>query len=215
MSVYKFRVMYEEDENIFRDIEVRPNQSFAEFEDLLINSWGLPPEGKGHFFMSNDRLQKVRAIDHRKPITKGDSQYMPLILNYVEDPHQKFLYEYVGRQDLTFYVELVIIAYEKPGVEYPRIVKSSGPSPVKKEDMYKHIGATSMTAGATEGLDEDDSQLLKGFGTEGEEGLGSAAVATEDGDETLDIADDEEEEVAGDDEESGFAGFTGDEEEKF
>ena len=89
MSVYKFRVMYEEDENIFRDIEVRPNQSFADFEDLLITAWGLPSEGKGHFFVSNDRMQKVKSFDHRKPIQKGDSQYMPMILNYVDNPHQK------------------------------------------------------------------------------------------------------------------------------
>ena len=200
MSVYKFRVMYEEDENIFRDIELRPNHSFAEFEDLLITAWGLPSDGKGSFFVSNDRMQKVKAFDHRKPIQKGDSQYMPMILNHVDNPHQKFLYEYSGRQDLTFYIELVIIGYEKPGADYPRVVKSSGPSPVKKEDMYKHIGATSLSAGATEGLDEDDSQLLKEFGTEGEDGV---ATAASDDDDTLDLDDEESEDETASGEESG------------
>lgn len=212
MSVYKFRVMYEEDENIFRDIEVRPNQSFAEFEDLLITAWGLPAEGKGHFFVSNDRLQKVKSFDHRKPIKKGESQYMPMILNYVDNPHQKFLYEYTGRQDLSFYIELVIIGYEKPGTDYPRIVKSSGPSPVKKEDMYKHIGATSLSAGATEGLDEDDSQLLKGFGTEGDDIVTGAAASDED--DSLDLADDEEEtedEATDEDADEGFSRLSADE----
>lgn len=217
MSVYKFRVMYEEDENIFRDIEVRPNQSFADFEDLLITAWGLPAEGKGHFFTSNDRMQKVKAFDHRKPIQKGESQYLPMILNYVDNPHQKFLYEYHGRQDLSFYIELVIIGYEKPGLDYPRIAKSSGPSPVKKEDMYKHIGATSLSSGASEGLDEDDSQLLKGFGTEGDDIVGGAAAADED--DSLDLADDDEEETedeaTDDDAEEGFSRLSGGDEESF
>jgi hypothetical protein len=152
----------------------------------------------------------VKSFDHRKPVKKGDSQYMPMILNYVDNPHQKFLYEYVGRQELTFYIELVIISYEKPGMDYPRIVKSSGPSPVKKEDMYKHIGATTLSAGVTEGLDDDDSQLLKGFGTEGDD-IGGAAASDED--DTLDLGDDDEEEETTSDEdgndESEFDRFSG------
>ena len=213
MSVYKFRVMYEEDENIFRDIEIRPNQSFVELEELLVTAWNLPQDGTGRFHQSNDRAQKVRAFDHRKPIKKGDSAFMPLILQYVEDPHQKFLYEFSGKlQELTFFMELLVIAYEKPGVDYPRVVKSSGPSPVKKEDLYKHIGATSLTASETEGLDDDDSQLLKGFGLEGESNIAGAA----DDDDKLDLADDEEEtedEADDESEESEFDRFAGSDDE--
>jgi hypothetical protein len=205
--------MYEEDENIFRDIEVRPNNSFAEFEDMVVNAWNLPSDGKGAFFMSNDRAQKIKAFDHRKPIKRGNASYMPLILNYVEDPHQKFLYEHLGKQELSFYIELLVIAYEKPGVDYPRVSKTSGPSPVKKEDVYKHIGATAVRNEAAEGLDEDDSQLLKGFGTEGD----AVATGAADDDDALDLSDDEEEEAEADEEveDGNFRGLEGGDKEDY
>jgi hypothetical protein len=110
-------------------------------------------------------------------------------------------------------MELLVIAYEKPGVDYPRVVKSSGPSPVKKEDMYKHIGATTLTASETEGLDEDDSQLLKGFGLEGESNIAGAA----DDDDKLDLAEDEDTDdadAADESEESEFDRFAGSDDEE-
>lgn len=206
MSVYKFRIMFEEDENIYRDVEVRPKQTFSEFEELIMTAWGLPTEGKGQFFVSNDRMQKLKRIDQKTPVKRGDSQYLPMIIHYVEDPHQKFLYEYSGKQDLSFFIELSAIGVEKPGIDYPRILKTAGPSPVKKEDLYKHMSASSLATNTTEGLDEDDSQLLRGFGTEGEENTVSSATSDGDDDE-LNLSDDEEE--TGDEGESDFDQFSG------
>jgi hypothetical protein len=170
MSVYKFKVMYDEDENIYREIEVRPNNSFIELEEIIVTAWGLPAENTGKFFLSNDRGQKLRTFNHKKPVKTGESAFYPMIINFVEDPHQIFIYESSGKQELGFIIELVIIANEKPERTYPFLGKSNGPSPVKKEDVYKHIAATSIKDDEVEGIDaEDESKLLKEFGSEGED----------------------------------------------
>jgi hypothetical protein len=200
MSIYKFKVMYDEDENIYREIEVRPSNSFMELEESIISAWGLPTENTGKFYVSNDRGQKLKTFNHKKPVKTGESAYYPMILNFVEDPHQVFIYESTGKQELGFILELLIIANEKPEKSYPYVVKSYGPSPVKKEDIYKHIAANSLKDDEEEGIDEEDeSKLLKEFSSEGEEDV-EGVVKEDKVDETGDAAE-EDEFAAGDDEE--------------
>jgi hypothetical protein len=169
MALYKFRVMFEEDENIFRDIEIKPSQSFIDFEAAIIKAWGLPAEAETSFYESNDRAQKVKSIPYRKTFKKDGKELHPVLLMFVNNPHQKFLYLHEGKQELTFFIELIQIGTEKAGVEYPQIVKSNGPSPVKKEDTYKHIKTLAMETEEAEGIDEDDEARLKDMGFEGEE----------------------------------------------
>ena len=207
MSIYKMRVMFEDDENINRDIELRPSDSFVVFEENIIQAWGLPKDNKGAFYISNDRAQKVKSINHTKKLKTGESFIYAMISHYVEYPHQKFIYESFGKQDLVFLIELIIIGNEKPGTTYPRISKSNGPSPVKKEDVYKHISATAIPIEADEALDDDeDRKLIASFGTEGEDeekpnddlGLGDDEEVQNSDEEETESSDDSEEEFGGD-----------------
>lgn len=183
--------MYEEDDNIFRDIEIKPTQSFIDFEAAIAKAWGLPAEAETSFFESNDRAQKVKAIPFRKTFKKDGKDMHPVLLMFVNNPHQKFLYLHEGKQDLIFFIELLQIGKEKSDTEYPVMVKSSGPSPVKKEDVYKHIKAHAVETEETEGIDEDDEARLKDMGFEGED----VVEAIDDEKDTEETVADEQEET--------------------
>jgi hypothetical protein len=161
--------MFEEDDNIYRDIEIKPTNNFIEFEQAIAKAWSLPAEAETSFFESNDRAQKVKEIKFRKTFKKDGKDMHPVLLMFVNDPHQKFLYIHEGKQELIFFIELIQIGKEKPNTEYPIIVKSNGPSPVKKEDVYKHIKAHAVETEEIEGIDEDDEVRMKDMGFEGDE----------------------------------------------
>ncbi|MCY7361535.1 MAG: hypothetical protein LH629_05625 [Ignavibacteria bacterium] len=204
MSIYKLKVMFEDDENINRDIELRPSDSFVAFEEVIIQAWALPKENKGTFTVSNDKWQKLKVIKHAKMQKTGESFIYPMILQYVDDPHQKFIYESTGKQELTFNIELVIIGSEKPKTEYPRLAKSNGPSPVKKEDVYKHISANAIDEEEVVAIDEEeDRKTIAGFGTEGDDDDTADVLKVDGEDEEEKSEDIEEEEAESDDDFSG------------
>ncbi len=196
MATYKFRVMYEEDDNLFRDIEIKSSQNFIEFEEAIIKAWGLPPEAETSFYESNDRAQKVKQINYRKSFKKDGALSYPVIMMFVNNPHQKFLYHHEGKQELIFFIELIQIGQEKSGTDYPLMIKTNGPSPVRKEDIYKHIKAHAIEVEESEGIDEDDEARMKDMGFEGEDDVHQATDESDD--ETIDENEEQEEDESDD-----------------
>jgi hypothetical protein len=146
MPLLKFRVMYEEDDSIFRDIEIKPAQSFEELEAVIRLSYNIPAVGEGKFLTSNDNWQKGKQIhpavvkhEEKKSRSKAKAQSLPSIVLYIDDPHQHFIYEFHGAQELSFLIELVTIGgAESPTLIYPVMLKSQGNSPFRKEEPIVH-----------------------------------------------------------------------------
>src|SRR5215831_5288333 len=108
MALYKFRVMYEEDETIFRDIEIKPSNTLFDFESTIISAYNLPSNYTGIFFKSNDNWQRLKEMnagakpEEKKAKTKAKAQSLPILVTFIDDPHQKFIYEYKGNQEFVF-----------------------------------------------------------------------------------------------------------------
>ena len=172
MSVLKFRVIFEEDDTIFRDVEIKPVQTFEDLEAVIMSSYNIPAGGGGIFFMSNDSWQKLRQIfpstevpPKQEKKTRGKAKVVkgsPLVI-FIDDPHQHFIYEFSGKQELTFLIELVSLGgTEKPDVMYPVQVKAQGPSPFKKEEMAVHLAKNrnEILSIEKEEIEEDDSLFI-------------------------------------------------------
>ena len=137
MTIYKFRVMYEEDDAIFRDIEIKPSQSLIDFESVIVSSYNLPVSANGKFFKSNDNWQKLKQLnmapvqaEEKKGKAKAKAMNVPVLVAYLDDPHQKFIYEYHGSQEFVFLIELISLnGSEKATVIYPACVRQQGPVP--------------------------------------------------------------------------------------
>ena len=182
MSVLRFRVMFEEDDTIFRDIEIKPSQTLSEFESVINSAYNLPATGTGNFFMSNDNWQKGKQIpgkaptNDKQPKAKAKAITIPALLMFIDDPHQRFVYEYQGSQEFIFLVELMNVGNpEKGTVIYPVCIRSQGPSPFKKDDMSVHYSKRGVAAGE----DEDDEEEAEPAVEEEEESLVVAAAEEE------------------------------------
>jgi hypothetical protein len=134
MAILKFRVYFEEDESIYRDIVIRHTHSFRELHETILKSYEFDNKHKATFFRSNDHWQRGREIS----LEKYDKEYkaMPLIMSEttigseIRDPNQKFVYLYDFNKNWNFLVELINVSKEEnPKINYPSTVRTEGIGP--------------------------------------------------------------------------------------
>jgi hypothetical protein len=134
MAVLKFRVYYEEDDSVYRDVLVKHNQHFLELHQIILKAYEFDQKHQATFFRSNDHWQRGREIS----LEKYDKEYRvaPLLMSEttigseIKDPNQKFVYQYDFVKGWNFLIELIHVSKEENSkLEYPAIAKSEGIGP--------------------------------------------------------------------------------------
>jgi Plasmid pRiA4b ORF-3-like protein len=134
MPVLKFRVYWEEDESVYRDIAIKPNQSFLQFHQSILQAFEFDSKHKATFFRSNDNWQRGREIILEKDTAPRKAEPLLMadtpIAAAVKDPNQKFIYLYDFAKSWTFLVELIGISKdENSKITYPYCVRKEGLAP--------------------------------------------------------------------------------------
>lgn len=134
MALYRFRVSFEDYDDVMREIDIKSNQTFEALHRAIHQSTGYDPEKSASFYISNDQWTKgeeITYLPNQKRIDRGISLMEKVRLSsFIDDPHQKFYYTYNFDRPYDFHVELMkIILDEDPKVNYPNIVKSVGEAP--------------------------------------------------------------------------------------
>ena len=78
MAILKFRVYFEEDESVYRDVVIRHSQTFKELHEAILKSYEFDSKHQATFFRSNDHWLRGREIS----LEKYDKEYKapPLIM---------------------------------------------------------------------------------------------------------------------------------------
>lgn len=170
MAILKFRVYYEEDESIYRDVAIRHTQSFRDLHESILKSYEFDSKHKATFFRSNDHWQRGREIS----LEKYDKDYKaePLLMSdttigsEIRDPNQKFIYLYDFNKNWSFLVELINVSKEENSrVTYPATVRVEGIAP-------SQYGTKGLLGEKFADVEEkyDLSQVGEGFAEKDEEG---------------------------------------------
>jgi hypothetical protein len=168
MAVLRFRVYWEEDEMVYRDVEIRHKQNFLQLLHIALQSFEFDTKHQATFYRSNDYWQRGREIS----IEKYDKEYKapPLIMSdtvistEINDPSQKFILEYDFAKHWTFHVQLIKITKEEdPTQVYPNVCRKEGLGP-------QQYGTKSLLGEKFNEIEEkyDLSETQDGFGEEGE-----------------------------------------------
>ncbi len=149
MAVYRFRIVFEDDEDIYRDIDVQGKQNFEVLHRAIQEAIDFDGIKDASFYVSDDMWRKGREIalnpvqhddddddDFRKP-KKLPALKMSktLIASIIDDPHQKFIYVYDPAVKWTLMIELMKIVEDDPKAIYPKCVKKGGIAP----KQYKQV----------------------------------------------------------------------------
>jgi hypothetical protein len=133
MAVYRFRVTFEDYDEVIREVDVLSSHTFLELHKAIHTGTGYDPEAPSSFYVSNDQWKKGQEIaylpDERK-LERGVILMEETKLNkFIDDPHQKFYYTYQFSRPFDFHVQLIRILKEEAGKTYPLISKSIGQAP--------------------------------------------------------------------------------------
>src|SRR5687767_11904505 len=169
MAILKFRIYYEEDDSIYRDVAIKHTQSFTDLHNAILKAYEFDSKHQATFFRSNDHWQRGREIS----LEKYDRNYKapPLLMqetsigSEIRDPNQKFIYQYDFVKNWSFLVELINVSKEESSkVDYPAVVKKEGIGP-------SQYGVKGMVGDKLTEVEEkyDLSRGAEGFGVEGGE----------------------------------------------
>lgn len=154
MALYRFRVTFEDYDDVSRDIDVKSNQTFEDLHKAIHQSTGYNFEYPSSFYISNDQWMKGEEITYM-PNQKRIDRKIPLmekikLSSFIDDPHQKFYYTFNFDRPFDFHVELMkIILDDAPGVTYPAVVRSVGEAPKQFGNVFNPAAA------AADAPDED------------------------------------------------------------
>ncbi len=218
-TVYKFRVSFEDYDDVTRDIEIKSTQTFEELHIIIQSCVGFDASKPASFFISNEYWTKGLEISLNPGIDKEGNKITLMkdakLSMHIIDPHQKIIYHSDYDSNWFFRIELVkIIPQADPMRNYPVCVKSIGEAPkqykvtaipknilAEDNELDKLLTGTLGGVVAADGLDSDDEEddvVADNLMEEAEEGV--------DDDEIVGMSEEgEEEEVSEDDNEVGFA----------
>ncbi|HXB35897.1 MAG TPA: hypothetical protein VNV35_20865 [Puia sp.] len=191
MAILKFRIYFEEDDSVYRDVAVRHTQSFLQLHQVILKAYEFDSKHQATFYRSNDLWQRGREIT----LEKYDKPYRaePLLMeatpigSEIRDPNQKFIYVYDFVKNWSFLVELINVSKEESGkLDYPAVVKAEGIAP-------SQYGTKGLVGDKLTEMEEkyDLTKGTEGFVLKGEEGEEEPADTEEQSEEGEEGATDE------------------------
>ncbi|TAL50858.1 MAG: hypothetical protein EPN92_01265 [Chitinophagaceae bacterium] len=169
MAILKFRIYFEEDDSIYRDVAVRHTQNFYDLHEAILRAYEFDNKHKATFFRSNDHWQKGKEITLE--VYEKEYKAPPLLMkdttvgSEIRIPNQKFIYLYDFNKNWGFLVELINVSKEEnPKLVYPALVRTEGIPP-------SQYGTKGLLGERFADVEEkyDLTQGADGFGEEGEE----------------------------------------------
>ena len=172
MAILRFRIYWEDDDSVYRDIAIRHTQNFFDLHSCILKCFEFDNKHKATFYRSNDNWLRGREIS----LEKYDKDYkaVPLIMSEtvigseISNPNQKFIYEYDFNKFWHFMVELITVDKEENAkLTYPCGVRSEGIAP----SQYGTKGLVdSRLAEMEEKYDLKPDAMADGFSEDGEDG---------------------------------------------
>lgn len=181
MPTLKFRVYWEDDDNIYRDIVLKTGQTFHAFHEAILTAYEFDKKHTASFFESNDKWLRNREISSEVLVNKKDAPALAMIKTpvsaLVNKPDEKFIYTYDPVKKWTFLIELIGIEKdEDPRKEYPYCSKKEGVAPA--QTGIKGL-ANERLVEIEEKYDLSSDDMNDGYGNEGDDDNNGSDDATD------------------------------------
>ncbi|MFZ9680479.1 MAG: IS1096 element passenger TnpR family protein [Bacteroidia bacterium] len=168
MSVYRFKVIIEDYEDLSREIEIKASHSFEDFHFAILKAFSFDLKHSASFFYSDDLWHMEDEIAFKDIPYSLIGNATPMIATklsqFIDDPHQRFIYVYRSEEDSwAFLVELMAIqALPSGDVVLPRVVRAEGDPPKqynpRQVQPAKSDNATPVTKSAATALPLADDE---------------------------------------------------------
>ncbi|WP_395060598.1 hypothetical protein [Flavobacterium sp.] len=164
--VYKFRVILDNEDDVFRDIAILDNDTLEDLHNAIFNSFGFDGMEVGSFYTCDDtwnQEDEISLFDSGDVL--GEMKIMSdyLLSDILDKENRKIIYVYDFINMWTFLVELASIEESSAGATYPETIFSHGEMP--DDSGEKNFLADEDEENYNEfedDLDEDDLDMFSG-----------------------------------------------------
>ncbi|WP_299439860.1 hypothetical protein [uncultured Aquimarina sp.] len=161
--IYRFRIILDTEEDVFRDIEIEQDATLEQFHDVINQSFGFDGMEMASFYTSDEQWTQGEEIslfdmsDGNQPVRLMNETSLIDVVHEVS-PRLIYIYDFLSMW--TFLVELAEIAEYENGREYPSVMFVHGQIPDNAPD--KEFKADNLDEDSEEDdfLDLDDYDEL-------------------------------------------------------
>ena len=135
MSIYKFRVLIEGEDTIFRDVEIEGEQNFEILHQIILKAFGFDNSQMASFYVSDDDWNKGQEIalfdmsiqenEGEEVLTMGSTT----INSIIDKVGQHLIYIYDFLNMWNFFIELIEVKEKETEKQYPVITHTEGKAP--------------------------------------------------------------------------------------
>ncbi|MFM1998139.1 MAG: hypothetical protein RL204_86 [Bacteroidota bacterium] len=131
VNIFKFRVIIDTEQDVFRDIEIETEATFEEFHRAILDSFDFEEGEMASFYISDENWTKGLEIPLMDMGGKDASLSMAntKLSDLLSKPSEKVLYVYDFLRMWIFYVELLEVTKDKPSTIYPLVAMRYGDAP--------------------------------------------------------------------------------------
>ncbi len=132
--IYRFRIILDTDEDVFRDIEIEASATLEDFHNTITQSFGFDGDEMASFYKTNESWEEGEEITL---FDLGDIPGEIRVMNetFIEDvvsrDNTRLIYVYDFLSMWTFMVELADIAEAEEGQSYPNLMYVHGQIPAQ------------------------------------------------------------------------------------
>ena len=130
--VYRFRVILDADEDVFRDIEMLQESTLEDLHNTIIQSFGFDGAEMASFYVSDEEWNQGEEI-HQLDMSGHDTSIKLMnetsLDSILSEKQTRLIYVYDFLKMWTFFVELGQIAEIEEGRDYPNLMFVHGQIP--------------------------------------------------------------------------------------
>ncbi len=157
--IYRFRVILDAKEDVFRDIEINSENTLEDFHNAITQAFGFDGNEMASFYVSNEEWEQgeeIALFDMSEGVDSIRIMNETAIDDVTHKNQTRLIYVYDFFSMWTFLVELADIAEADPNQTYPNLMFSHGEIPDEAPD--KEFKAEKTVGDEDEDYDEFDHE---------------------------------------------------------
>lgn len=130
--IYKFRIILDAEEDIFRDIEIEAEETLEELHNAITQAFGFDGSEMASFYMSDEEWNQgdeISLFDMSDGLGDVRLMHETSIDSILDEDSTKLIYVYDFLTMWTFFVELAEVAEKEEGRSYPNLLFAHGQLP--------------------------------------------------------------------------------------
>ncbi len=137
MMIYKFRIVLDTLEDVFRDIEIEEEATLEDFHNAITQAFGFDGTEMASFYISDNEWnqgEEIVLFDMSEGQNSVRMMNETTLDTVVSQDQTKLIYVYDFFSMWTFYVELADMVEPEDGRDYPNLMYSHGQLPDSPPD---------------------------------------------------------------------------------